>query len=112
MEADVESASKPDTPATPAAPKQPEKKEVKKVEKKLVKKVEPEPADFKIETTTATPQMMKALLGDNSPDEPEPVEAPAPPKVAATPKVEAPKVMQINASAPTLIRKEEKKAGL
>jgi len=52
----------------------------------LVSKPAAEPSDFKIETTTATPSMMKALIGDTSPDEPEVVEAPAPPKIVETPK--------------------------
>jgi hypothetical protein len=45
--------------------------------------------------------MMKALVGDDTPDEPEPVEAPAPPKVNATVKAEAPKVVQVNSTAPS-----------
>jgi hypothetical protein len=53
----------------------------------LVSKPAPEASDFKIETTTATPSMMKALIGDTSPDEPEVVEAPAPPKITEAPKV-------------------------
>lgn len=86
----------------------------------MVAKPAPETADFKIETTTATPQMMKALVGDNSPDEPEVVEAPAPPKVVEAPKAanatkpEAPKV-QADATKPvaSLAHTDEKKpAGL
>mmetsp|Transcript_34542 Transcript_34542/g.52841 ORF Transcript_34542/g.52841 Transcript_34542/m.52841 type:complete len:408 (-) Transcript_34542:944-2167(-) len=77
------------TPA--AAPAAPQKAaEVKKQEKKpapFEKKKSPmkskteDPVSFKIETTVATPQMLKQLIGDNTPEEeekPEPKAAPAP----------------------------------
>jgi hypothetical protein len=40
--------------------------------------------NFKIEETVATPEMIKHLVGDNTPDEEE--EQPAPKKVADPPK--------------------------
>jgi len=39
--------------------------------------------------------MMKALIGDTSPDEPEVVEAPAPPKVTEAPKVLTPTKLEV-----------------
>jgi hypothetical protein len=115
MEAEVEAAPKPAASST-VAPKPVEKKVEKKVEVKLAKKAEPEPADFRIETTTATPQMMKALLGDTTPDEPEPVEAPKAPeaaKVAAAAKPEPPKAAKASAAALSApVHTAEKKSGL
>jgi len=41
------------------------------LKKKKAKQQKEEPIQFKIETTVATPQMLKQLVGDNSPDEEE-----------------------------------------
>lgn len=56
--------------------------------KKLNKKKKEDDFNFKIEETVATPEMIKHLVGDNTPDEEE--ESPAP---VAAKKVESPKQM-------------------
>jgi hypothetical protein len=59
----------------------------------LVKKHVEESSDFKIETSTVSPEMMKALEGEDdeekpaTPKAPEPVKAPVAPKPQAAPQV-------------------------
>ena len=86
MEADPESLVQPKAPA-PAQPKPQEVKVEKKVEKTLKKKPVQETSDFKIETSTVSPEMMKALAGDDEDEKPAPPKAPEPPKAQAVPQV-------------------------
>jgi recombinational DNA repair protein RecT len=87
MEADPESLVQPKTSA-PVQQKLPEKKVEKRAEPKVMaKKPVLETSDFKIETTTVSPEMMKALAGDDDEEKPAPPKAPEPSKAPEPPKV-------------------------
>jgi len=86
MEADPESLVQPKAPVA-IQQKLPEKNVEKKVEPKtLVKKPIEESSDFKIETTTVSPEMMKALAGEDDEEKPTPPKAPEPAKAPEAPK--------------------------
>jgi hypothetical protein len=74
----------------------------------LKKKPVQETSEFAIETSTVSPEMMKALEGDDEDEKPAPPKTPEPTKVQAAPQVskqETPKKAGIQGAQPIELNK-------